>query len=72
MGEYDLFQIEVSKSYDMNAWHDDLRKCLLSAGLQEKQTVFLMSDTQIVKEAQLEVPVAQSSVGWTSSLMDMA
>ncbi|XXQ30104.1 AAA+ ATPase domain-containing protein [Plasmodiophora brassicae] len=54
MGEYDLFQIEVSKSYDMNAWHDDLRKCLLSAGLQEKQTVFLMSDTQIVKEAQLE------------------
>ena len=49
-----MFQIEVSKSYGVRDWQEDLKRCLLSAGVDDKSTVFLFSDTQIVKELFLE------------------
>jgi dynein heavy chain len=54
MGERDLFQIEIAKGYGMNEWRDDVRRCLLMAGLEQKQVVFLFNDTQIIEEAMLE------------------
>lgn len=52
---YDIMQIEISKAYDFNAWRDDMRqKLFLGCGVDEKQTVFLLNDTQIIKEAFLE------------------
>lgn len=52
---YDTFQIEISKAYDFNAWRDDMRqKLFMSCGVDEKQTVFLLNDTQIILEAFLE------------------
>jgi dynein heavy chain len=52
---YDTFQIEISKAYDFTAWRDDMRqKLFMSCGVDEKQTVFLLNDTQIILEAFLE------------------
>ena len=34
MSEFDVFQIEVSKSYTVHDWHEDLKKCLMAAGME--------------------------------------
>ncbi|KAK7497834.1 hypothetical protein BaRGS_00010968 [Batillaria attramentaria] len=51
---YNCFQIELCRGYDYNAFHDDLKKLYDSAGVQNKHTVFLFTDTQIVVEEFLE------------------
>ena len=51
---FSLFQVEISKGYGMTEWREDLRKCLLNAGVKDKQTTFLFSDVQIVMEQMLE------------------
>jgi len=45
--EYDLFQVELSKNYGLSDWHDDLKKVMLKAGVENKPVVFLFSDTQV-------------------------
>mmetsp|Transcript_20667 Transcript_20667/g.31547 ORF Transcript_20667/g.31547 Transcript_20667/m.31547 type:complete len:130 (-) Transcript_20667:269-658(-) len=42
---YQLFQIEVVKGYGMQNWREDVKKALLQAGVQDKQTSFLFVDT---------------------------
>ncbi|TMW61529.1 hypothetical protein Poli38472_012720 [Pythium oligandrum] len=54
MADYKLFQIEISKSYSRNDWRNDLKKVLMLSGVNNQETVFLFSDTQIVEEAYLE------------------
>ncbi|RHY33391.1 hypothetical protein DYB32_001670 [Aphanomyces invadans] len=54
MAEYGCSQIEISKGYSVADWRDDLKKCLMKAGVDEKPTVFLFSDVQIVHEIMLE------------------
>jgi len=54
MEEYDIFQIELSKNYGLNEWHDDIKKVMMKAGIENKNIVFLFSDTQIVMESCLE------------------
>ncbi|KAG3225312.1 Dynein heavy chain 1, axonemal [Phytophthora cactorum] len=54
MAEYSCTQIEISKGYGVAEWRDDLKKCLMKAGIDEKPLVFLFSDVQIVHEAMLE------------------
>ncbi|KAL8568337.1 Dynein heavy chain 6, axonemal [Nucella lapillus] len=51
---YQCFQIELCRGYDYNAFHDDLKKLYDFAGVQNKHTVFLFTDTQIVVEEFLE------------------
>jgi dynein heavy chain len=48
------FQIEISKSYTVVEWKEDLKKTLRSAGAEDKPTVFLFSDTQIKDEVFVE------------------
>jgi dynein heavy chain len=54
MASYKIFSIEVTKAYAMNEWREDLKKVLIQSGAAGKDTVFLFSDTQIVKEAFVE------------------
>jgi dynein heavy chain, axonemal len=51
---YKIFQIEIAKGYGMNEWRENVKECLLVAGVQNKQIVFLFNDTQIINETMLE------------------
>ena len=44
MAAFELFRIELSKNYDMNAWREDLKLLLRKAGEEGQTTVFLISD----------------------------
>jgi dynein heavy chain len=54
MAGYKCFQVEIAKGYGMAEWREDVRQCLLSAGLKDAPVVFLFSDVQIVNESMLE------------------
>lgn len=54
MAEYSLFSIEISKSYSVNEWRDDIRSVLKRAGAEGKPTVFLFTDSQLKDESFLE------------------
>ncbi|EER14631.1 dynein heavy chain, putative, partial [Perkinsus marinus ATCC 50983] len=54
ISDFECFQIEVAKGYGMNEFRDDLRKCLLGSGCEDKPQVFLFCDTQIVNEQMVE------------------
>jgi dynein heavy chain len=47
-------QIELSKSYGVTEWKEDLKKVLRTAGADDKPTIFLFSDTQIKDEGFVE------------------
>lgn len=44
---YRLDQIEIAKNYGMAEWHEDLKLCLMQAGVDDKSVVFLFNDTQV-------------------------
>jgi dynein heavy chain len=54
MADFKLFQIQISKTYGAVEFHDDLKKVLMQAGAQNEPSVFLFSDTEIVKESFVE------------------
>jgi len=54
MADYDLFQIELSRSYTLYEWREDIKNILRRATESEQQGVFLFTDTQIKQEAFLE------------------
>lgn len=51
---YRCFQIELVRNYDHSSFFEDLRKMYSHAGVQNLDTVFLFTDTQIVQEEFLE------------------
>ena len=48
-----LFQVEIS-NYSFDDWREDMKKFLREAGAQGKETVFMLSDTQVKDEAFVE------------------
>ena len=46
---YKCFQIELSRGYDYAAFHDDIKKLYDMAGVQNQDTVFLFTDTQVIE-----------------------
>ncbi len=47
MGDYDLYQVEVTKNYALNEWREDLQKIFRQTGINGTQTTFLFGDHQI-------------------------
>ncbi|KAK3881286.1 hypothetical protein Pcinc_014272 [Petrolisthes cinctipes] len=54
MAHYELFQIEVTKTYGVSEWREDVKRVLLKAGGDGKPTVFLLTDTQVKDESFIE------------------
>ncbi|KAJ3068328.1 Dynein heavy chain 6, axonemal [Podochytrium sp. JEL0797] len=54
ISDFACIQIELTRTYDTFEWREDIKKLYRSAGVEGKNTVFLMSDTQIKKETFLE------------------
>jgi dynein heavy chain len=46
--------IELTKNYSIKSWREDIKLILMGTGLQNKQTSFLFTDTQIVDEQMVE------------------
>ncbi|KAG5682932.1 hypothetical protein PVAND_012250 [Polypedilum vanderplanki] len=51
---YQCYQIELKRGYDYSSFRDDLRKCCTIAGINNQPIIFLLNDTQILKEEFLE------------------
>ncbi|KAF6321024.1 dynein axonemal heavy chain 6 [Rhinolophus ferrumequinum] len=51
---YKCLQIELTRGYNYDSFHEDLRKLYKQAGIDDKDMVFLFTDTQIVVEEFLE------------------
>ncbi|CAF0750041.1 unnamed protein product [Didymodactylos carnosus] len=54
MADYELFQIEITRTYGKNEWRDDIRKLFRKSGLEGKNTVFMFNDSQIKDESFIE------------------
>jgi len=54
VNEFDIFQIELRKNYQVVDWHDDLKKVLRLCGGKGKHMVLLVSDAQLKYESFLE------------------
>nr|XP_031828293.1 dynein heavy chain 6, axonemal [Nomia melanderi] len=51
---YKCYQIEVTRTYDKAAWHEDLRRFYFEPGALARHATFLFTDTQMVMEDFLE------------------
>uniref|UniRef100_H2ZME4 AAA+ ATPase domain-containing protein n=1 Tax=Ciona savignyi TaxID=51511 RepID=H2ZME4_CIOSA len=54
MADYDIYQIELTRTYSFADWRDDIKKMMLKAGADGTSTVFLFSDQQIKEESFVE------------------
>lgn len=54
MADFKCRQIEITRGYGMNEFHENIKEILMNAGAKNSPTVFLFSDTQIVTETFLE------------------
>jgi len=54
MSDDELFQIELSRTYSLYDWREDIKKIMRRSTESEQHGVFLFTDTQIKQEAFLE------------------
>lgn len=47
ISDYEIFQIEITKSYNTTEWTEDVKKVLRKAGYDGIPSVFLFGDHQI-------------------------
>jgi len=51
---YSVFQIEVTKNYKRSEFREDLKKLFVQCGVANKETTFILVDTQVAEESFLE------------------
>ncbi|GLC77190.1 hypothetical protein PLESTF_001896200 [Pleodorina starrii] len=68
--DFQLFSIEVSSTYGMSNWHDDLKLAIRTAGEKGKDTVFMFSDSQILDETMVEELSSLLNTGEVPNLFD--
>ncbi|NXA07095.1 DYH3 protein, partial [Sapayoa aenigma] len=54
MNSFELFQIEITKSYGIHEWREDVKQVMLKAGVRNTNVSFLFCDNQIKDEAFVE------------------
>ncbi|NXW95358.1 DYH3 protein, partial [Alopecoenas beccarii] len=54
MNTFELFQIEITKSYGISEWKDDVKRVMMRAGVANKNVTFLFCDSQIKDETFVE------------------
>ncbi|XP_014219672.1 dynein heavy chain 10, axonemal [Copidosoma floridanum] len=64
----ELFEIAPSRGYDESAFRDDMKKLLTMAGAENKSTVFMFTDEQVVDESFLEIVNNLLTTGTISAL----
>ncbi len=52
---YRCFQIELSRGYNYDSFHEDLRKLYKMAGVEGQDMVFLFTDTQVHPKRNLPI-----------------
>jgi dynein heavy chain len=51
---YEIFQLEMTKKYEILEWKDDLKGVLLKAGIESRVIVFILRDSDLKYEVFLE------------------
>jgi len=64
------FQIELHKTYGINEWQEDLRNVFKDLGIENKQTVFFLSDKDIKNEIFFEDIDSILNVGELNNLFN--
>ena len=54
IANYELYEIEITTTYTINDWHNDLIDLMKKCGLDNQKMVFLMDDGQFQSEIYLE------------------
>ena len=54
IADYELFSIEITKSYSVSDWREDLRDILRKAGIKNTPIVFMLADSQFKQESFVE------------------
>jgi dynein heavy chain len=47
---YDLFEIKLTPNYTIEDWHNDLKLLMTKTGIEDKEHVFILKYSQILKE----------------------
>ncbi len=55
VARYSLFEITVSRNYGENEFREDIKKLYAKLGIENKETVFLFTESHLAKESFMEV-----------------
>jgi dynein heavy chain len=72
MANMQCFSIEITRTYGVTSFHEDLKVLLRTAGCDNEPVTFLFNDSQIVKESFLEDINNILNTGEVPNLFDQA